>query len=48
MKIILTSAIWAAVITPLLWLLTLNLTATVGSALIVWGMVAIIALEDEL
>jgi hypothetical protein len=48
MKTILTSAIWAAVITPLLWLLTLNLTATVGSALIVWGMVAIIALEDEL
>jgi len=48
MKTTLTSAVWAAVITPLLWLLTLNLTATVGSALIVWGMVAIIALEDEL
>ena len=47
MKTTLTSAIWAAVITPLLWLLTLDLTATIGSALILWGMLAIIALEDN-
>jgi hypothetical protein len=47
MKTTLTSAIWAAVITPLLWLLTYELTATIGSALILWGMIAIVAREDN-
>jgi len=47
MKITIATGFLTLCFAPLLWLLTYDLTATVGSALILWGMIAIIALEDN-
>jgi hypothetical protein len=47
MKITIATGFLTLCFAPLLWLLTYELTATIGSALILWGMIAIVAREDN-
>jgi len=47
MKITIATGFLTLCFAPLLWLLTYDLTATIGSALILWGMIAIVAREDN-
>lgn len=48
MKTAITTGLMALCFAPFLWLLTYDLTATIGSALVFWGMIAVVAREDGL